>query len=122
MIFSLLPPDILSHILSKDISFMALELYKCGDKALNHRLENGGVVFIDLVDYAPGSLNRWPFLLPRFSCLRELSVSSRYGTLLPVSSLREQLQQLPRSLTTLKLFFRGATAAKTKSMQMISRI
>lgn len=45
-----LPVELLRHILNGPNSWTALELWKAGDRALNTKLANKGIIDVELVD------------------------------------------------------------------------
>lgn len=100
---SALPSELFSLILHSDISFMAIDLYKCGDALLNHRLRKAEL-HISLKDHRFGSTSRWPKCLSKFRCLRSLSIVRPDWPILPSSvELRKEIATLAPSLERLEL-------------------
>lgn len=102
-----LPGEVLCQILAAEHSHCVLSLWKCGDAALNQRLERS-ITHLDLRDSRQGSTSRWPILIERFSNLRSLAVDRGDWPLGPTSIVRNSLQKLSSSLLSLKLI--GANA------------
>lgn len=108
MKLSLLPPEILDLILSCESTPHALRLWKCGDKALNLRLQNGGVTRLILEGIDLPFL-RVPRLLNAFHKLRHLKLSQeRYHRFCRMDEAAKIIQSLPSCLETLELDFCGA--------------
>lgn len=105
-----LPGEIVSDILSWGTSFSVLELWKCGDTALNSRLERF-VTHIDLKDTRYGTVSRFARVLTRFSNLRSLSIDRGSYPIDCTSVLRKGIQGLSKTLRSLKIVSRNAEMA-----------
>lgn len=102
---SFLPPEILDHIFqSRDISFLVLQLIKCGDRSFNSKLFNS-ITYIDLRDKRLGTSSRYPKLLSSFTRLRYLSLDRGQWPLMPTpADLSREIQHLALpNLETLRL-------------------
>lgn len=102
MLLQNLPGVILRHILNGQNSWCAIELWKCGNRALNARLANKGITCIELSDPFTSSTSRWPRCLSFFN-LEHLSVQRRNGPLGSPAVLRSELKKLSDSLITLDI-------------------
>lgn len=110
MSFSMLPQELLAHILAFDISSSAVELWRSGDRRLMAKLRSGGILEVTLSSSKDASpLQTWPRCLKEFR-LRSLLVQSS-TPLLPCSSLRSELMRHYPGLTDLRLFVPGALEA-----------
>jgi hypothetical protein len=105
---SKLPVEILSHILSFGISHCALDLWKCGNRALNALLLNGGAREIELMDTSWVGETRWPLVLSEFRNLRSLTIYRPQAMIDDINFVRDALKQLTVTLETLNLSFIGS--------------
>lgn len=103
MLLNQLPPEILALVLSSQRSFLVIQLWKCGSKALNHLLSNGGCTEVDLKDENQWSLSRWPKMLRSLRHLRKLRIRRSSGGLMPIEELPKELMLLAPSLESLEL-------------------
>lgn len=103
------PPELLSLILDGQTSWAAIELWKTGNRALRHRLANGGIKKMDLNDSLSTSTSRWP------RCLKEFKLTSlslcRTGPLATPATLFNEVMRLHSGLK--KLLLRGEDIAKS---------
>ena len=67
-----LPAELVAQILSYDISWASVLLWKCGNRLLSAKLANGGVQDLSLRDNFSVSLSRWPQFISQLS-LRSFS-------------------------------------------------
>ena len=101
-----LPSAILREIFTS--SWQSIELFKCGDRALNFRLSNNAVTEVTLVDLIALSRSRWPRCLSEFSGLEKLSINRGFlGPLGAIVTLRSELKKLPSSLKSLEITCQG---------------
>lgn len=106
-----LPIEVLSLILSPNNSWIAFELWKTGDRALQAKLAHGGVQEIDLVaSKTIKSPPKWPKSLENFQ-LRSLSIVRPIHAVSGHKELRAGLSQLKTCLKRLTLVFEGAETA-----------
>ena len=110
MSLNTLPVELLALVLNEPNSYLVLELWKCGNRALNHRLHNGGIRDIVLKADPLSKTTRWPRCLKEFR-LESLSVSSKETGVCTTPTLRNELKQLRRGLRSLELAFGGCTRA-----------
>ena len=97
-----LPLEALRLIFKKRASFLAIELWKAGDKRLNDKLANGGVVDMDLrAKEQIDAVSRWPKML-KFLRLRSLSILC-YSPLGSMNTIRHELSQLYRGLRSITI-------------------
>ena len=106
----LFPAEVLALILNGPNSYLVLELWKCGNRVLNHRLCNGGITDIVLKADQSSKTSRWPRCLKEFR-LESLSVFSEETGVCTTPTLRNELIQLHRGLRSLELAFDGCTRA-----------
>ena len=98
-----LPKEVLAQLLTSTNSFLVINLYLCGDKRLNYKLEHGGCVEVNLLDRKMDSKSRFPSLLKSLLQLRRLKII-RYGYLLhPHGYLSLALQELSPELRKLEI-------------------
>lgn len=100
-----LPRDILVNIVTgSHYSFLALDLWKTGDRIVQNKLENG-VLALDLRDNIDPPASSWPFCLSRFRKLRHLRIEVEFGSLCTMASdLQRELLQLSPDLQELSIF------------------
>ena len=111
MKLSELPPEVLQVILNGAFrSYLALELWKTGDRSLMSALVNKGVTDIDLTRDYRTKLSRWPTCLKYFK-LERLSFELGYCPENPTEYFRQELQQLHGGLKHLRIFAHNALAA-----------
>lgn len=104
------PLGILIQILNDDVSFLIIELWKCGSTALNGKLRLG-IVSMTLRYSAEATTTRYPRCLKEFVNLQRLSINSDSEPLCSIPTLRRELRKLPSSLTDLELTFKGVVPA-----------
>ena len=104
-----LPGAILRQIFNGEDSFCAIELRKCGDRTMNARLANKGVVHFQLSDQSPFSTSRWPRCLREFE-LEKLSIDRGHYPLGAAATLQNEFKRLSSSLRVLEI--RGCKVAK----------
>lgn len=98
-----LPAELLAAVLcDHSISYTIPNLWKCGSRILNAKLSSC-IISLDLVDTAELSTSRWPRLISSLRSLRSLSVNRGLGHLMPSPLLSREIQELPSTLTYLKL-------------------
>lgn len=111
MRLSNLPRDVLAIVLNGPNSFLAIELWKTGDRILQQTLANGGVTEMRLSEGRQGWVqSKWPRCIKRFK-LRSLCVvapmmtisSPWYSTKSASSLLRLELQQIHSGVKILEL-------------------
>lgn len=108
---SRLPKEVLAQLLTSTSSFLVINLYLCGDKRLNYKLEHGGCVEVDLLDRKMDSKSRFPKLLSKLLQLRSLKII-RFGHLLyPHGYLSLALQELSPELLKLEIHSFGCYEA-----------
>lgn len=110
MLLQDLPSAILRQLLNGERSWCALELYKCGSRALNTRLANKGVTHIELNDGAPATSGSWPQCLSQFA-LEEISMDRGHLALGPAAMREDALKKLPTTLRALQLRASGLVEA-----------
>lgn len=98
-----LPVEILAQILSSNSSYLVIDLWKCGDRTLNHRLAHRGCLEVDLQDDAHHTTSRWPKMLTSLQHLRKLRIHRAGSFLMPVGQLSKELRRLAPTLEVLKL-------------------
>lgn len=98
-----LPSELLDQILWSERSFLVVELWKCGDKLLNHRLANGGCTQVSLADDRVYSKSRYPTMLRELRQLRSLNIRRPRGSLMGPKLLFRELQLLTPLLESLTL-------------------
>lgn len=100
---SSIPAELFSLILHSDVAYKAIDLYKCGDTLLNHRLRKAEL-HISLKDRGFASTSRWPKCLSKFRCLKSLSIVRPDWPILPSAvELRKEIATLAPSLERLEL-------------------
>lgn len=100
---AVLPADVLGQMLSnKSASYLVINLWKAGCRALNAKLALG-VVYMHLTDKSWHSTSRYPKMLSSLHNLRYLSIHRKKGSLMPAVMLSKELQSLSPSLRTLRL-------------------
>lgn len=108
-----LPIEVLALILSEEVSFAAVELWKCGSGTLRSKLARGGI--IQLHSTPKDNLPRlyWPKCVDEFSQLKSFSFSSRiYNPGLDTAILiRKRMLALPSTLKRLHLHLSGSISA-----------
>ena len=118
-----LPREILVQIFSgTSYSFLAINIWKCGDRLLQSKLETG-ILSIDLRDNVDPPASKWPSCLSRFQHLRTLRIEVEYGYLCASTSiLQSHLLRLSPELEELAIFscdrlfsFEGDAAACSAS-------
>lgn len=103
-----LPHVLLAQILAEEsASYAVVNLWKCGNWLLNHRLANGGCDTVILLDRNWTSTSRWPMMLTELNCLRSLRIV-RDGYIMPVDLLSLELRKLAPTLESLELDCYGA--------------
>lgn len=102
MLLCEVPGAVLSLILNGEFSWAAIELWKCGNRALNLRLAHYGVTHLDLSDLSPRSTSRWPVCLREFK-LESLSIQRGILPLTTPDVLHRELKLLSRSLKSLEI-------------------
>lgn len=100
---SQLPVEILAQILSSNWSYLVIELWKCGDKTLNHRLAHRGCLEVDLQDDTHHTTSRWPKMLTSLRHLRKLRIHRASSFLMPAEQLSIEVRKLAPTLEVLKL-------------------
>lgn len=113
MLLSDLPTDVLALILVGEVSSFAVELWMCGNWALCTKLENRGVVALELSDYKPIEFVR---KLPRcisFFKLDSLVIWPEAQPLLPLpaSFLNKTLSSLYSGLKSFRIASNSAVEA-----------
>ena len=98
-----LPPDILAQILSSKHSFLVIQLWKCGDRTLDHLLSNRACIEVDLVDENSWSTSRWPKMLRHLRQLRKLRIIRGHGGLMPMIDLINEIKHLSPTLESLTI-------------------
>lgn len=107
----LLPIGILVDILPtlcKHIN--VIQLWKCGNKLLNHHLESNVVRKLHLEDRWMSSTSRWPTAIASFRHLTSLTMYKASAPM-PCGRLSRELQRLPPTMEELVLEFPGALLA-----------
>ena len=104
-----LPIDALGAILNGAHSFLVIELWKCGDTALNTKLANRGVEDVVLSKRVLDRRSRWPRMLKHLK-LRSLSVESPHH-LGSTEMIRRELKSLSPTIKSLRVLFEGAPTA-----------
>lgn len=104
-----LPCSILRQIVNGDAS--AIELWKCGNHALNSRLANKGVTEINLKDTAKASTSRWPRCLREFALERLTVDRGHFGPLGSTLTLQAELKKLSPALKSLEIIGHGVSKA-----------
>ena len=113
MLLANLPEDLLALLLTGDLSWVAIALWKAGNRQLMSKMSNGGVRDLILVLHPkPDSFDVvWPQCLKHFR-LRSLSVSWRHSSACPFTppgeTLRAELRQLWKGITHLTLIGKSA--------------
>lgn len=110
MSLAIFPPEVLAIILNDDLSWATIELYKCGNLILNHKLEHGGIQFMRLEDSNASSPSRWPKCLASFQLLR-LTIQRPSGPLCSHATLHHELKRLHHGLKELEIDSIGASDA-----------
>lgn len=105
-----LPVELISLILSFEVSHHVISLWKCGDKRLLQRLANGGASNVVLTDRAVNSGSRWPAMLVELRGLRSLTVNCGPRRIDDIAYIRKQLLRLSPALEELNLTFVGSMA------------
>ena len=96
-----LPADILAEILSSpDRSFLAITLWKCGSRLLQHKLAHS-VLSIHLTDKLAFSTSRWPKCLSSFVALQTLSFSINGPAMSSPKLFQQEILSLPSTLRSL---------------------
>lgn len=109
MLLSDLVDDVLDLVLSRKCSsYLIVNLWKCGNHALNSRLAHGGCTEVYLTDTRSFSTSRFPKLLLSLRRLRVLNINRGFAYLMPVYDLSKTLPLLYPSLETLDLRCSGA--------------
>lgn len=98
------PPEVLNTILSwREVQFIVIKLWICGNKTLNKLLSYGGCTEVHLKDHKPNSKSIFPKMLLKLHHLRKLSID-RHGYPLESSyQLSRSLRGLSSSIQSLKL-------------------
>lgn len=104
-----LPIEVLEQILANQFAWAAIELWKCGNGALNSKLARGAITnmtLLDTVGYGPG---RWPRCIKHFR-LKTLSISRPTG-LCTDYLLLQQVRKLHKDLKHLSITAQNAPRA-----------
>lgn len=97
-----LPPTLIDAILGQDMSPCAINLWKCGDKLLQHKMATG-ITQIKLVDHHEPSSSRFPKFILELRSLRELTIDRGSCSMPYYRDLRYHVRGLPPTLKKLKL-------------------
>lgn len=99
-----LPSPILAIIFHGKVSHLVINLWKCGNKQINQRLENG-IEYMDLKDCRLDTTSRYPKMLSSLRQLRYLSLDRGEWPLMATpADVSAEIQRIsPSKLETLKL-------------------